>query len=383
MSNQDILYGLYIEKGLPTKVVSLMDIEIFVINEKSNLKSKSNNISISGLNYAVLKFILEYCVPLEWPYNLWGDFKNSTNPNNGNYSIWKKYPNLKVKISHNHSSEYSSNCDDKIKSEIYPEQNINIISTSISEFIDEDMKKFVEFIINKIENESILGKKGWHEHLESYQWPPKKGNLKDGINIRRHFYSIVNLSSNSIGRSSEIFRYGVCNAIAGWGGLPHVSIEDCFHIFNSIDFINNHLDKNAIDYGKIFGERIALSSKLYYFSNPSNWTIYDSRVAFTLSQMTYIFKNENPNIFAKLKDKIAFPIPPTQAQRFHPFEVKWKGSEASLWFIRASLLLKAIAEYLNKMSIQPPFETISSSDKWELYHVEMVFFQLGGEKWYI
>jgi hypothetical protein len=64
MSNQEILYCLYIEKGLPTKVVSLKDIERFVINEKSNLKSKGNNISTSALiNYAMLKFILEYCVP--------------------------------------------------------------------------------------------------------------------------------------------------------------------------------------------------------------------------------------------------------------------------------------------------------------------------------
>ena len=123
-------------------------------------------------------------------------------------------------------------------------------------------------------------------------------------------------------------------------------------------------------------------SKLYCFSDPLNWTIYDSRVALTFSQLVYLFEKEERGIFNRLKNEISFPIPPNQSKiRKHPLCIKWDQTEASLWFVRASILLKAIAECLNREGFLPLPEVISPSYSWESYHVEMVFFRLGERNW--
>lgn len=377
MANQDILYELWLDNNLPKKEVTLKEIEKFANRKKEHLKSKRGQITTNGFNYAVLKFILEYCSPSDWYEGLWGKFEKAKNPTKGNYAIWRNHLSLSVDIVDKSSSKNSN----VFKSAIYsPTVREGVVSKD--KFLNKDMLMFIEFIIKKIERETILGKKGWLEQLKSYQWPPEKGDFKEGINLRKHFSYIVNCSANSTGLGSETFRHGVCNTVAGWGVLKQVSKEDCFKIFESISYLKSIVDKDLIDCNKIFRRRIALASKLYYFSDPLNWTIYDSRVAFTLSQLVYYFKKEKRDIFDRLRDEIIFPVPPTQSRmRNHPFDVEWNETEASLWFVKASILLKAIAECLNKESFLSTQDVISSSDSWRLYHVEMVFFRLGEQNW--
>ncbi len=71
MANQDVLYELWLENNMPKKGVTLRAIGEFTDRKKDLLKSKSGQITTSGLNYAVLKFILEYCSPSDWDEVLW------------------------------------------------------------------------------------------------------------------------------------------------------------------------------------------------------------------------------------------------------------------------------------------------------------------------
>ena len=377
MANQDILHELWLENNMPKKGVPLREIGEFANRKIGHLKSKRGQITTSGLNYAVLQFILEYCSLSDWHEGLWEEFKKAKNPTKGNYAIWRKHLNISVDIVDKSS----------VKNFNVPRADTSstVIQKMVSkkEFLNEDMYEFIEFIKEKIERETILGKKGWLYQLKSYKWPPKKGDYKEGINLRKHFSYIANCAENSTGLGAETFRYGVCNAVAGWAGIPQpVSKEDCSKIFESINYLKGTINNDLIDCNKIFGRRIATSSKLYYFSDPLNWTIYDSRVALTLSQLAYYFKKEKDDIFDRLKDNIIFPMPPTQStMRKHPFNVNWNEAEASLWFVRASILLKAIAEFLNKECFPSPQDVISSSDSWRLYHVEMVFFRIGERNW--
>lgn len=244
MTNQDILYELWFEINMPRKGVILRKIGEFANRKKGRLKSKSGQITVSGFNYAVLKFILEYCSPSDWYEGLWEEFEKAKNPAKGNYAIWRNHLCLSVDIVDKSSS------------------------VSKKEFLNENMYKFIEFIIMKIEKETILGKKGWLEQLKSYQWPQGKGDFKEGINLRKHFSYIVNCAANSTGLGSETFRHGVCNAVAGWGRLKQVSKEDCLEIFRSISYLKSIVDKDLIDCNRISGRRIPLASKLYYFIDP-------------------------------------------------------------------------------------------------------------------
>ena len=376
MANQDILYELWLENNMPKKGVTLREIGEFANRKKGHLKSKRGKITTSGLNYAVLKLILKYCSPSDWYEGIREAFEKAKNPTKGNYAIWRNHLSLSVDIVDKNSSKNSNVLRDATSSHVIQKM------VSKKEFLNENMYKFIEFIKKKIERETILGKKGWLEQLKSYQWPPEKGDFKEGINLRKHFSYIVNCAANSTGLGSETFRYGVCNVVAGWGGLKQVPKEDCSEIFKSISYLKNVIDKDLIDCNRIFGRRIALASKIYYFSDPLNWTIYDSRVAFTLAQFAYYFKKENEDLFDKLKDEIIFPVPPTQSKgRKHPFDVDWSETEAPPWFVKASIFLKAVAEFLNKEGLPPPQDVISSSDSWKPYHVEMVFFRLGERNW--
>lgn len=380
MTNQDILYKIWISSNRPLKEVTLRDIGNFATENKVKLKSK-NEISPSGMNYAVLKFILMYCSPSNWPTDIWKLFDQAKDPHHGKYAIWKDYLELKVDIRPPNQEDLKRGgtlISKELNSDSRKVENI----FSRSEFLDEDMLIFCEFIVNTVEQRIILDKRGWLEHLTSYKW--KGINFREGIDIRKSFSNIVKCAANSSGLGSELFRWGVCNTIAGWAGINHqVTQEDSKSIFESVDYLNTGASADLIDCNKIFEKRIATSSKVYYFSDLRKWTIYDARVSFALHQFACLLKNENADVFERLKSRIVFPVPPTQG---NPDERK-NIIEASVregygvWFVKASILLKAIANYLNKKNFEVPSERISTSDLWEVYHVEMVLFMLGNKKW--
>lgn len=90
---------------MPLTDVNLKDIEDFAKKHKhqfntckrktSQITNSDSIITPSGFDYAVLKFILNYCISLGWDKY---EFKSATNPYKGKYNIWKKYRGKKVNI---------------------------------------------------------------------------------------------------------------------------------------------------------------------------------------------------------------------------------------------------------------------------------------------
>lgn len=381
MANQDILYELWKTSNMPRDKVTIEEIGEFAENKKNSFRSKRGRITYSGFDYAVLKFILQYCSPLDWPESYESDFEKAKNPYGGNYGIWRQYPELRVKVKEETSSRIYRFRGRSISSSVSPVEPSVQHMVSTDSLVDGDMCVFVDFVVRKIDEQLFLGEKGWLDQLTSYQWPPEKGIFTSGISIRKNFHDIVNCAAQCSSPGSEYIKQGVCNAVARWSGISkEVSLQDSIEIFESIQYLKRATGQDRISCERIFNRRIATVSKMYYFSDPWNWTIYDSRVAYALSQFAYLLSQEEREVFDTLRDRISFPIPLGRKARPNPFCAKYYEADSALWFVRASTFLKAITTRLNRKGIEFPPDHIRPSDRWELYHVEMVFFRLGKEQ---
>jgi len=99
VANQDILHDLWMRTGHQCDLVSLSTIGNFALKNKNALRSIwGKQISSSGLNYAVLKFILVYTKPVNWSFDLWDEFERAKDPSTGNYAIWRRYPKSLVNV---------------------------------------------------------------------------------------------------------------------------------------------------------------------------------------------------------------------------------------------------------------------------------------------
>lgn len=99
MANQDILLDLWIAQSQPLENVSLSQIGDFATLWSKSFRSRSKSgITRSGIDYAVLKFILEFCSPIDWPEGYWEVFNSAKDPWTGNYAIWRRDPYLTVNV---------------------------------------------------------------------------------------------------------------------------------------------------------------------------------------------------------------------------------------------------------------------------------------------
>ena len=252
-----------------------------------------------------------------------------------------------------------------------------------ADFRSPAMKAFVQYIVRTIEHERIRGRRGWQEHFESYEWPRGGAGGREGIAARRHFHDAVTRARESNDQDAARLKSQVCNAIAGWGGInAPVSESDVGGIFSTIEILSSCRDADSIDCQNIFGRRIATASKVYYFSNPWAWTIYDSRIAYALNQLAFAFRNENAAVFDRMREHITFAVPVSKAiGRKCLFGNMWNDRYAPQWFVRASVLLREVASALNAQSFPAPQYAINGVEGWALYHVEMVLFMLGECRW--
>jgi hypothetical protein len=99
VSNQDILHALWIQAKRPSNSVKIGDIRTFALENKEAFNSRSKTgITPSGIDYAILKFILEYTTPVNWSDGLWIQFNEAKDPYSGNYRISQDYPTHLVNI---------------------------------------------------------------------------------------------------------------------------------------------------------------------------------------------------------------------------------------------------------------------------------------------
>ena len=249
------------------------------------------------------------------------------------------------------------------------------------------MENFVKFIVEYIENKEIHGCKGWIDQLYGYRWSTKSGidRFSDGIQRSKDFklktQRILSSQENDENWCSH------CNEVAVWGGMRQISSGLAKEYRNSVIFLSNN-DLGIQSNFKtlpINGERIAMASKIYYFSDPLRWTIYDSRVGYAIHQLIFEYSKNIGVAPSTLFQNIPFCLPESQTDRRVPvFPVsKCYGYEinAKASFIWASYLHRLIAVALNQTSIPKPDYCFSALPQWELPHVEMVFFMIGDRNW--
>jgi hypothetical protein len=102
MANHDRLYYWWWSSKGPgiDKEISIDELNNTLLKaKKQNIVSgKNEDLTYSGWNYAVLNFILKYCSPgIEEKSEAWKALENNNNQI-GNYGIWKKYLDFKVKV---------------------------------------------------------------------------------------------------------------------------------------------------------------------------------------------------------------------------------------------------------------------------------------------
>lgn len=249
------------------------------------------------------------------------------------------------------------------------------------------MENFANFIIKYIEKNEIHGKTGWLNQLQAYQWDTKSGieRYSDGLLISKKFRSesqkILNIPNND-----EIwFRH--CDDIRTWGGMKKVPPNLSLSFKKSVVFLlsNNPGVDSDFTMLPISGERIATASKIYYFSDPLLWTIYDSRVGYAIHQLIFEYAKTLQVSPSSLFADISICLPESQTDRRNPVypvsNCKYSETESKASFIWASHLHHLIASKLNGTTIQKPSQYLSTQPQWELPHVEMVFFVIGDRKW--
>jgi hypothetical protein len=252
------------------------------------------------------------------------------------------------------------------------------------------MENFANFIVDYIEKTEIHGVKGWLNQLNAYEWGSER--YPDAILTTKNFFNdtkrILSISDN------EKLWHQHCKDIRDWGGMifkvepPLASI-----LKKSVIYLSDFKYSANCDYSKlpVCGNRIATASKIFYFSDPLRWTIYDSRVGFALHQLIFEYAKVKGVVPATLFQDVPFCLPDSQTKKPHSnekrrnpvFKTSYCNSEerARASFIWTSHLHRKISDLLNEKPIPKPAHSLSIEPKWELPHVEMVFFVIGDRKW--
>jgi hypothetical protein len=244
------------------------------------------------------------------------------------------------------------------------------------------MDDFVNFIVDYIEKTEIHGNKGWIDQLLEYRW--KNECFCDGIQTSKKLKAQTDNALKI--PDAEVWSHH-CKEITKWGGMLDVPLALATRYRESVNYLLNNDPGVKSDFStlSISGERIATASKIYYFSDPLRWTIYDSRVGYAIHQLIFEYANELKVLPSTLFSEIPFCLPDSKTDRRKPvYPIQLcTGSEtrSKASFIWASHLHRLIAKTLNESSLTKPAQHFSVIPQWELPHIEMVFFVIGDRKW--
>ena len=256
------------------------------------------------------------------------------------------------------------------------------------------MENFANFIVNYIQNKEIHGVKGWLNQLQAYQWDTKSGmeRYPDAILTTKKYYNESKNILNTHNNSKIWHRH--CEEIRKWGGMIYeVTPPLALDFKKSVIFLSTYNPATNCLFSSIpiYGKRIATASKIYYYSDPLRWTIYDSRVGFALHQLIFEYAKEKEVEPSSLFQEILLCLPDSQTllsnskikKREPIYSIQLCGSEKSsiASFIWTSHLHRTIARKINDTTIQKPSHYLSKIPQWELPHIEMVFFVIGDRKW--
>ncbi len=197
----------------------------------------------------------------------------------------------------------------------------------------------------------------WNAALRMYRW---KGDWRAGLTTRRQLAGDL-MSAGS----SEAWQAAV-DAITNWGGVPLLrgsALSLTRASLTSLDRLREGEVRRASD---IFGHRIATVSKVYAMHDLDRWTIYDSRVAWTLEAIKAVL------IERGRVDEVPAPFhqpPGRTAPGFRGVPRVRTDAHGRDSFLRGSELLYTIARHVP----QP----CPDEGGWRVVHLEMAAFALG------
>lgn len=245
------------------------------------------------------------------------------------------------------------------------------------------MDNFADFIIDYVENKNLHGIQGWFNQLKSYRW--KNDSYPDMISITRKRWEESTKILNTPNNDDIWCRH--CDNIRKWGRMSKVPPVTSKKFKSSVQFLihNDPVIDSDLTKCLVSGTRIATASKIYYFSNPLKWTIYDSRVGYALHQLIFEYAKKQRIPPESVFPNNLFCLPESKTERRERIyfigrchESEQRSLKSFLW---TSYLHRKIANKLNSTIIQKPEHFISDKPSWELPHVEMVFFMIGDSRW--
>jgi hypothetical protein len=252
------------------------------------------------------------------------------------------------------------------------------------------MENFANFIVDYIENNDILGKKGWINQLSGYEWSTKRGikdHYPDGIKRSKDLWLKTQLILQPPIDDEKWLHH--CNEIAVWGEMKDVPEQLAKEYRDSVIYLIRKNPGIQTDFRQlpVCSKRIAMASKIYYYADPLQWTIYDSRVAYALHQLVHIYSQKRKIDPTTLFAGLHLYLPQGKSHRgqqfFEGVSVDTKAYiKARAAFIWASHLHRKITILLNTSpTIPKPYYCVSGKQQWEIPHVEMVLFMIGKCDW--
>jgi len=248
------------------------------------------------------------------------------------------------------------------------------------------MEDFANFIIDYVENNSIHDAQGWFNQLNTYDWDNE--NYSEGIATTRKFWeeskNIINIPNND-----DLWDCH-CLKIARWGHMNPIFTASSLKLKKDVLLLtNNNIDVTSdLVNCSVCKNQISMASKVFYFSDPLKWTIYDSRVGYTIHQLIFEYaKERHISPEAKFPGNLFCLPSPRESQKnkrnrlFTSGRCYDSGKKSIRSFLEASHLHRIIASKLNLKKIPKPSHTLSASPSWELPHIEMIFFMLGKRQW--
>ena len=148
--------------------------------------------------------------------------------------------------------------------------------------------------------------------------------------------------------------------ILRWGGLPGLSADAVRRVFDSLPGLDGLAAGGAEPPAALYAQRIASVSKLYAMHSPTQWVIYDSRLARGLALVVRQVLGPTPVLsFLRL------PQPPGRRGGRPAGFPALSSSErqARLGFIYASWFSQDLAKQIRR--------PCPDTDGWDARHVEM------------
>jgi hypothetical protein len=196
----------------------------------------------------------------------------------------------------------------------------------------------------------------WTALLTAYTW--------GGADWRAGLQARASMHERLVRAHSDEQRSGALAEIVAWGALPALSADAVRRVLASLSLLDAPEASTDAPSRDLYARRIPAVSKIYAMYSPSQWVIYDSRVARGLALLAIRFAE------GATATVMRFPQPPGRTGgRPRGFPTLGSERQGRLAFTYASWFAREVASRISARCPDP--------DGWDARHVEMALFMLG------